>query len=300
MRALRLGLDADVHLAVVRIAVFSMWAWMLITFDAGRVAGMPSDIVQPPGLFDVASFRALVGSAFALECFHVVAVAGCVASALGLRPFAPVAAITWIGILLMYATWASVGAFYNHAQLAVLLTALMLVAAPCADRLSVCAAPGRTAMPSSAYRTSVNLMAIIVSATYAMTGLRRFGDGGVTVFADESMEIWVVSRTLEYSAFEFDIGLAVLREPLFGDALRAALIVSTVFEVLSPLAVCFRRFRLVWLLVIVGFHLGTLVLMRIFFWENVVLVLAIFAPMGASHSAGLPRSPSSFAAGATS
>jgi hypothetical protein len=38
----------------------------------------------------------------------------------------------------------------------------------------------------------------------------------------------------------------------------------------------FRRFSMAWLAVIAGFHFMTLFAMTIFFWENLLLALALF------------------------
>jgi hypothetical protein len=52
--------------------------------------------------------------------------------------------------------------------------------------------------------------------------------------------------------------------------------VVTLFEILSPLALVWRRFRWVWLAVIAPFHLTTLFTMNIFFWENLILLAVVF------------------------
>ena len=51
--------------------------------------------------------------------------------------------------------------------------------------------------------------------------------------------------------------------------------VTTFFELLSPLCLLSRHFRYVWVAVIVSFHVGTRLLMNIFFWHNLLLMAVL-------------------------
>jgi len=290
VKRLRLGLSPDVHLAMIRIAVFVVWAWQIVTYRAGSLADLPREIVRPPGLFDNAALQALYGSGVALELLRWGTVALCVAAAAAVRPFAPIAVAAVAGIVVTYGAMQSIGGYVNHAQQNVLWIAVLLVAAPCADRLSMSGPPPDSAR-SRDHATTVTLIALLVAATYAMTGLRRVGVGGVSVFTGESMKIWVTARSLQYSAFPLDVGLVVLRSRAIERLLQVGLLVSTVFEIASPLAVCWRRFRWVWIAVMVGFHVGVLFMMRIIFWENIVLILVVFAPLAIPRPADPETAP---------
>ena len=49
----------------------------------------------------------------------------------------------------------------------------------------------------------------------------------------------------------------------------------TVVEILSPYCLVSRRFRHFWLVTIFGFHVLTLLLMQIVFWENIILRIVL-------------------------
>jgi uncharacterized membrane protein len=65
--------------------------------------------------------------------------------------------------------------------------------------------------------------------------------------------------------------------PAAGAVLNAGFVVVTVLEVLAPLCLFSRRFRLLWLGVMVPFHVATLFLMKIFFWQNLILLVLLLA-----------------------
>jgi hypothetical protein len=51
--------------------------------------------------------------------------------------------------------------------------------------------------------------------------------------------------------------------------------VVTLFELLAPLCLVFRGFRYAWLLTIIPFHFLTLLTMKIFFWQNLLLICVL-------------------------
>jgi uncharacterized membrane protein YphA (DoxX/SURF4 family) len=52
-------------------------------------------------------------------------------------------------------------------------------------------------------------------------------------------------------------------------------VVTTIFELLAPLCLVWPRFRRVWVVVIVAFHIVNWWLLNLFFWQNAVLVLLL-------------------------
>jgi hypothetical protein len=62
------------------------------------------------------------------------------------------------------------------------------------------------------------------------------------------------------------------------DAMRMGFAVITLVEACSWGILVWRRFRLMWLIVIACFHLLTVIFMNISFWENVVLATVVLVP----------------------
>jgi hypothetical protein len=60
--------------------------------------------------------------------------------------------------------------------------------------------------------------------------------------------------------------------------MNCGFLLVTVFEACSPLALLSATFRRSWLVVMLAFHLSTLVLMNIVFWENMLLLAVVFGP----------------------
>src|SRR5690606_27023043 len=66
-------------------------------------------------------------------------------------------------------------------------------------------------------------------------------------------------------------------EPLaLAPALTLGFVVTTLFEASAPLLLVSRVFRMVWLPCMAVFHVMTLFLMNILFWENLVLLGVVF------------------------
>lgn len=264
------------HLAVLRIAVFLIWFVILFDFDASAFSRLP------PGLIDLHAFsgalRALASSPTLLAIVKVAALVGCGLCVLGVRPFAVVAGPTAVLVLVLDTAMKSIGSYTNHAQILVLLLALLLPFFPAADSLSVHRRPPPDRSPWL-YRVPLMVAATIIVASYTFIGARRLFTGGITIYLDDSIVRWVVARTLEEGAHDVSFGLRILDYPWLAVPLALGMVVTTAVEILSPLALVKPRFRWVWLAVIVGFHLSTLFLMNIFFWENLILLAVLFTPI---------------------
>src|SRR5690606_2920552 len=97
-----------------------------------------------------------------------------------------------------------------------------------------------------------------LTVTYAFIGARRLMIGGVGIYLDGSLERWIVGRTLEDNAFGLDAGLSILDHRWLIPVITLGMFITTVFEILSPLALRFKQFRWMWLVVIITFHISTL------------------------------------------
>ncbi|CAN5849331.1 hypothetical protein BH23ACT5_BH23ACT5_22110 [soil metagenome] len=265
------------HLAVLRITVFAMWLGLIATTDTSLYPGLPATMIEPRGVTGFLPWEAILGSPVLVSGLHVAAIVGCVACILGVRPYRPIAGITFALILFHDAAAKSLGTYTNHAQLALLFLAGSLVLFSAADRYGI----GLRRRQAGAedvwsYRTPMILAAVIVALTYSFIGARRLFYGGLTVFSDDSLATWAVARTLQYSSFELDGGMRLLEWPALLPLLGIGMAVTTIFECMSPLAIRYQRYRWAWMIVIVCFHLMTLATMNILFWENLVLLAVLF------------------------
>lgn len=268
-------------LGVARILVFGIWLFKLAPGRLLTLSDLPFELFESPGLFRFLPdriFQVAVNPAV-LTALQGLLVVGCSLLVLGVRPFRPIALLTCT--LLLFADGLSKGfnGFINHAQLGILYAALILAFVPAADALSVM---GRAKKPVGAgvYRGAFLAVAAVLCAAYSFTGTHRVVNGGFAIFQGDAIIIWMASRSLQYSEGGFDFGLLALSYPWLSVPLKVGYFVTTIFEVLSPIALISAPFRRLWLFVILPFHFFTLLTMNIFFWENMLLVALFVGGIG--------------------
>jgi hypothetical protein len=263
------------RLAITRIAVFGIWFVRLATTPMRNFALLPAELLDPPAVLRPFPLGIWLGSQPTVLALQILGLGLTAACILGVRPWRPIA-LTTVAVLLWHdATMKSLQGYDNHAQVAVLLIALVLAFGPAADALSV--HRRREVHPDRArYAGPLLLAAFLVAITYTLIGLRRVTHGGVAVFVDGSLERWVAARSQEYAATGFELGSTVLGLPGAATMLALGMLVVTALEVFSLLSLRSPRLRAVWLGVLVPFHLSTLLLMNIFFWENLILLGVLF------------------------
>jgi hypothetical protein len=196
---------------------------------------------------------------------------------LGVRPFSLVAVPTAVLLLLYDGLMKSFNGDINHAQMAVLYAALVLSVFPSADGLSVFGRPRRSA-PDTMYAAPMLVVALLICFAYSFIGTNRLAANTFDIFSGDALVTLLGARSLEYlpTIFGFyDYGLLPLTWPALAPLFKLGYAVTTVLEVLSPLVLFNKWFRRAWLLVIVPFHLTTLLTMNIIFWENILLI-AVF------------------------
>jgi hypothetical protein len=263
------------RLALARITVFGIWFVHLAKTPVQNFPLLPAELLDPPAvlrLFPLETWLASEPTVVGLKVMGLALTAACI---LGVRPWRPVA-LTTVAMLLWHdGATKSLQGFDSHAQAAVLVTALVLAIAPATDALSV--HPRRQVLVDQPhYGGPLLLAAFLMALTYTLIGLRRLVHGGIEVFTDQSIERWVAARSQQYPTSDFDLGLTVLGLPGAGTALALGMLVVTIFEAVSLLVLRSPKLRAVWLAVLVTFHLSTLLTMKIFFWENMLLLVVLF------------------------
>ena len=77
--------------------------------------------------------------------------------------------------------------------------------------------------------------------------------------------------------------------PILALLLQAGFPIATVFEVLSPLCLFYRRFRWAWILVISAFHVATGLFMQIWFTANFLLIFVFLTDIDWLFATWLPQ-----------
>ncbi len=264
-------------LGFVRLCVFSIWFLKIVRDPFYLVAELPVETFSPVGLLALAPAAVwawLTDEAVLRTVWWVLLVLVVLAMA-GARPWRAVALPAVVLLTLQQSLLRSVG-FVNHAEIGVLFCAWVLAVLPSADGFALMR-PDRGIRPESAapYRLGILLMTLGLLFGYTAIGAHRLALSSPEIFTGDSM-LFYVGKTRFYPV---DLLLpvrswALSRPGLFG-VINVGFFLVTVMEVLSPFCLISRRFRHFWLVFIFGFHVLTLLLMQIFFWESGILVVVL-------------------------
>jgi hypothetical protein len=155
----------------------------------------------------------------------------------------------------------------NHAEIGILWLLLLLTAFSWADRFNQRRGPPLASPP-------LVVGAFLFCLSYSLVGLARVSFLGLDGWAG-AMQAWAFRSSVSNPLAGPSLGLYAYQIPWFGEMLRWGLPFVTVCELLAPLALVCRPFRLVFLLGMLGFHVGVWLIMNISFWENGVLLLLL-------------------------
>lgn len=254
------------RLAVLRLAVggYSLIYIVANIGEFSRLAGRPAAEFEPIGLAGL--LGGPVAPAVLWLLFAALIVSGaCFTAGLRFRVFGP----TFAACMLAWATYHSSWGQMLHFEHVVTLHLLVLGFSPAAQVLSVDGHKRTTEpAPSTSFGWPVRLLAIITVVTYALAGVAKLRVGGAA-WLDGS----TLANHIAYSATRLDL-LGEPRPPLSSFVvgqewlLQPMAVLGLGVELLAPLALISRRFRQIWLPMIVLFHLGTLTTMFVFFPYN--------------------------------
>jgi hypothetical protein len=261
-------------LGVIRAAVFLMWLVEVVPDPLSFWGELPDSMHEPIGMFklvpDEAWDRLLEPEV--LDRLQKVLVVLLVLSALGVRPYRPTAAAT-AALLTGQQALLRGFTFSNHEELGLLVCAYVLALFPAADGF---AWPGRrrpTVSPET-YATAVHAMSLLLLLPYCGIAARRLVRGAPDVFTGDSLAHWLGSLdALDPPAF--GIGRWVLRHPGLVAFLKLGFVITTVFELLAPLCLIVPRLRRAWIPVIASMHLLNRLTMKLFFWQNSLLIVLL-------------------------
>jgi hypothetical protein len=251
---------------LVRSAVFGLWFVLVATIPLHHLAVLPDFLFDAPGILGLIPdpFWPWFTDPMVLTTFRLGLAVLLLAVVAQRRPHRLLVVAAALGVLFFHGFILGFGGFLNHGRFGILYIAILFALAP--DPESNPDAPAAT----------LQLGAFLLSVPYALIGLHRFFVGGVEIFTGDALPIYMVLRTFEPGSFSFEISYALVTIPWVVVIMKIGFFVTTVAEALSPLAVFHRRFRHVWLAIIVPFHFVTLFTMNIFFWENLILIALLF------------------------
>ncbi len=265
------------QLALVRVVVCGAWLFVLLRDPVHLLADLPRDVLEPPGLLRAlpdAFWSYFMDERVLLGCkWGLIALLA--ASLFGI-PGAQLAAILSAIGLTLYSGLVRSYTFINHAELGILYASWALAIFPAYDALALRRSTDPTQQRERAYALGLQLMCYIVVSAYTAIGLYRVAKSAPEIFFGDTMTYSIAKNTFRASFYGFEFGAWVLREPGLQVLVKLGYLMVTAFEVLSFLALLNRRFRIAWMVMMVTFHVITLLTMNLFFWHNLLLLFVLF------------------------
>jgi hypothetical protein len=268
-------------LGLFRIVVFGLWFAKFLALAPHRIAVLPSTLFDAPGILALLPETVLesLHSRAGLVALKWAGLVSTAAAAIGLRPFTLVGAVAALAIVLIHGTVNGFGAYLHHTEFVLMYCAMILALFPaCADKLSIVGAKRRQE-DNAAFAVPLFLCTAVLLATYSFVGTARVAGGGVDILQDESLRTWFVVRAMESAEYSHQYGVLLTDSLWLYRAMQLGFAVVTLFEFLSPLALFHKGFRVIWLAVVVPFHVMSLFTMNIFFWENLIIALMLLTPL---------------------
>ena len=262
-------------LGFARIWVYALWFQRISIDPFSQLAELPIEILRPIGVmrYIPESLYGYICTAPVLGALKVVMLVGLALLILGVGPYRRIAICTCI-LLTVHQGLVRFGEI-SHSELGMLYAAYVLAVFPAADALSLRRERVKCAPPVM-YAAPMMVIAFMISLTYAFVGTRRLVARAPEIFLDGSILRYVALRSAEGGTFGHQYGLLALEQPWLALLLQIGFPIITVLEGLTPLCLISRRFRWVWLIVMVLFHCLTPYLMNIFFLYNILLLLVFF------------------------
>lgn len=280
-RLLHAGARAE-ELAVTRIVVFGLLLVTFVRVPLHRFADFPAALIEPRGVMRLLPMHTMLGSADLLWTLRIALVLGCVACIVGVRPYRWFAVPTVLLALFHDGAMRSLAGFDIHLRLTLLYVAAVLAVSPCVDAYAVHRRRREDGEAAGwRYAGPMLLVSLVVTVTYSLVGAHRILANGVRLFTSETATIWMVARSMQPSEYDFTAGLLLADWPLLGVLATVGMLMTSLMEAASPLALRWRLFRWGWVAAVLSFHVVVLVAMNILFAENVVLVLLLFTPFTA-------------------
>jgi hypothetical protein len=259
-------------LRLARLGIFALWIVKLLLDPVWRLGDLPVELIQPVGVlaFVPPDNFPFLWSGASLTFLWIVTLMMLVIG-LTQRAFAVVASVAVV-LLTLYSSFTRSFGPAVHTDITLLLATYALALFAWADHAENRLRRTGQATPGS----SAPLVAIvaILTLTYCLVGLNRI-IVSPQVFTGNSMEVWTVDASLRAYYFNTGLGWQIPQWPLLVLFLKAGLLVITAFEITAPLCLIWPVYRRVFIPVMLSFHLLSLALMNIFFFDDMLLYLLL-------------------------
>jgi hypothetical protein len=259
-------------LAAARICVHGAFLVQMALTDFYALGQLPTTIMHPPGIMEYLSWKfydRLVTPAgmVALQCALIVSLAASTLGLLGRLSCATSAAL----VILYQGILRSFGHF-NHDEMVGVICLVILAFSPCCHALAIgFGQQAITRPPSVAYGYPLFLMQAVMAWAYFSSALLKLRLGGLAWFSTESLPVLAIQHSLDNlhdTQFTLAFFLAQYRHLAPLGAIGAV-----AWELSFPLCLVWQRSK--WIILPIGvlFHIGTMLLVNITFYNQVAMYL---------------------------
>jgi len=261
-------------LIFTRFGILALWIFKLLLDPLWRLAEMPRELFQPVGFIGLLSPTAidLLLRPFPLYIFLVVTLV--VTGFAMLQRWFPLTSTLAAILLTFYSSLIRSFGPAVHTDIVLLLAVYALAGFAWADWIAL-RFGGTKSRPGAWNSHPLVTIVAMLCLSYCLVGLNRTVAGGPRVFTGDTMEAWCIDAGLRGYYFNTNIGWHIPEWPWVVLALRSGLPVITFFEITAPLCLVSSHYRWVFIPVMLSFHLLSLVLMNIFFFDDMFLYLLL-------------------------
>jgi hypothetical protein len=272
---------------MARVLIFSVWFLRVAFKPLYQLNLIPESLYQPVGVLGLLprSVEALLhttGFLYALQAATLLSFALVIAG-VALRYTMVAASIL---MTLFASLWRGFAGHIDHESIIILFAGYLLTLFAWADWRAD--AKGEREPPGGPTRAGIPLTSIvaILCFVYTMVGLFRTVRGTPAVYLSDSLNFWALRNAYETIDPAAGWGRFVLAYPIMGHLLKAGYPVITLFELTAMLALFSKWYRYAFLVVMIPFHVLSLFVLDVFFWENMVLYVLFFEWGRRSQEAG--------------
>jgi hypothetical protein len=202
----------------------------------------------------------------------------------------PMMVLSCILMTIFAAHWRGFAGHIDHESILILLAGVLMTGLTLADKRLESKGESWPAGPGVPTQSGVQMTAVLalLAMVYTMVGVYRIVHGSPEIWTTHSLTFWALRNAYETVEPMAGWGKFVITYPWLAKMLELGFPAVTFFE-LTSFAVLFSRwYRYAFLLMMVPFHLLSLFVLDVFFWENMMLYILMFTfwyrPVGGSDS----------------
>lgn len=275
-----------IQISIIRNLLLCIWIFLIAMAPLQNLAYLPLENIEPWGigkiLFIIPELKSLIYTEFFLFFIKILTIILCICS-LFFTKQKWLFLITVFSIFIIDIILKSHNGFINHAQMASLYMLIIFAIFPNIKILSInelLRKNQKITSNSIEYSDFLYLLKLVIIIPYSMLGFERIVFGGLfngfTLFYGDALEKYILKTSYTHAKYTFNFFPDLYEIPTFATLLNIGFLIVTLMELFSIGILFSSLFRKIWVLIIIPFHIITLFSMNIFFWENVLLIIALF------------------------